>query len=260
MPNFIATHSLIATMGWRAQIADALRPNAGPFFGHLPRFACVLIPTLPTTGGFTRGSLETGSTYVPDQKWVSLARRSARLWPAQDDLQSVRSLEPPGRIKQDFRRAGAQGRQAGADYHDRRHASQSAPHRCQPFKKGPLPKRIGRTKGGLNSKLRAVCDGKGRPLVMLLSEGLMSDFKGAALMLSDVPRTKELLAAGATMQTGSVMRWPASRPNPIEKFRSPMTQPSISSATESKTCSDASKRLAAHSHPIRPVAPTLSSR
>jgi transposase len=46
----------------------------------------------------------------------------------------------------------------------------------------------------LNSKLHAVCDGKGRPLVMLLSEGQMSDFKGAALMLPVMPRAKELLA------------------------------------------------------------------
>jgi transposase len=46
----------------------------------------------------------------------------------------------------------------------------------------------------LNSKLHAVCDGKGRPLVMLLSEGQMNDFKGAALMLPALPRAKELLA------------------------------------------------------------------
>ena len=48
--------------------------------------------------------------------------------------------------------------------------------------------RIGRTKGGLNSKLHAVCDGQGRPLVMLLSEGQMSDFKGAALMIDVLPK------------------------------------------------------------------------
>jgi len=45
----------------------------------------------------------------------------------------------------------------------------------------------------LNSKLHAVCDGLGRPLVMLLSEGQMSDFKGAALMLPAVPKARELL-------------------------------------------------------------------
>ena len=46
----------------------------------------------------------------------------------------------------------------------------------------------------MNSKLHAVCDSKGRPLVMLLSEGQMSDFKGAALMLPAMPGAKELLA------------------------------------------------------------------
>ncbi len=46
----------------------------------------------------------------------------------------------------------------------------------------------------MNSKLHAVCDGEGRPLVMLLSEGQMSDFKGAALMLPALPRARELLA------------------------------------------------------------------
>ena len=51
-----------------------------------------------------------------------------------------------------------------------------------------------RTKGGLNSKLHAVCDSRGHPLVMLLSEGQMSDYKGAALMLPALPKAKELLA------------------------------------------------------------------
>ncbi|MEO7026762.1 MAG: IS5 family transposase [Caulobacteraceae bacterium] len=61
------------------------------------------------------------------------------------------------------------------------------------LKKGLFPRRIGRTKGGLNSKLHAVCDGAGRPLVMLLSEGQMSDFKGAALMIDDLPPAKVLI-------------------------------------------------------------------
>ena len=55
------------------------------------------------------------------------------------------------------------------------------------------PRRIGRTKGGLNSKLHAVCDGQGRPIIMLLSEGQMSDHKGAFLLLSSLPNAKELL-------------------------------------------------------------------
>ncbi len=45
----------------------------------------------------------------------------------------------------------------------------------------------------MNSKLHAVCDGQGRPQVLLLSEGQMSDYKGAALMLDALPPAKELL-------------------------------------------------------------------
>ncbi len=46
----------------------------------------------------------------------------------------------------------------------------------------------------MNSKLHAVCDGDGRPLVMLLSEGQMSDYKGAALMIDALPPAIHLLA------------------------------------------------------------------
>ena len=45
----------------------------------------------------------------------------------------------------------------------------------------------------MNSKLHAVCDGRGRPLIMLLSEGQMSDYKGAALMIDAFPKVKALL-------------------------------------------------------------------
>ena len=45
----------------------------------------------------------------------------------------------------------------------------------------------------MNSKLHAVCDGHGRPLILLLTEGQMSDYKGAALMLKALPRARELL-------------------------------------------------------------------
>ena len=46
----------------------------------------------------------------------------------------------------------------------------------------------------MNSKLHAVCDGFGRPLCMVLTEGQMSDFKGAAMLLPSLPPAKELLA------------------------------------------------------------------
>ena len=46
----------------------------------------------------------------------------------------------------------------------------------------------------MNSKLHAVCDSQGRPVIMLLSEGQMSDYKGAALMIDVLPPARQLLA------------------------------------------------------------------
>ena len=76
---------------------------------------------------------------------------------------------------------------------DRCHPPQGPPNCGKSAQKGAVPRRIGRTKGGLNSKLHAVCDGEGRPMVMLLSEGQMSDYRGAALMLDALPPAKALL-------------------------------------------------------------------
>jgi len=59
--------------------------------------------------------------------------------------------------------------------------------------KGAVPRRIGRTKSGLNSKLHARCDDKGRPLVLCLSEGQLSDHVGAKLINPVMPNAKVLV-------------------------------------------------------------------
>lgn len=46
----------------------------------------------------------------------------------------------------------------------------------------------------MNSKLHTVCDGGGRPIVMLLSEGQMSDHKSARLVLDALPPARSLIA------------------------------------------------------------------
>ena len=68
-----------------------------------------------------------------------------------------------------------------------------ASHVCQLSPKGDSACCIGRTKGGLNSKLHAVRDGQGRPVALLLTEGQMSDHKGDALLLPAIPPACELL-------------------------------------------------------------------
>ena len=82
---------------------------------------------------------------------------------------------------------------------------------------------------------------------MLLSEGQMSDFKGAALMLPAMPRAKELLADKgydvdwfhAALAKRGVAACIPSKSN--RKVAIPMTPASTNSATKSKTCSDGSK-------------------
>jgi transposase len=46
----------------------------------------------------------------------------------------------------------------------------------------------------LNSKLHAVCDEAGKPIILLLSEGQMSDHRGARLLADTLPPASALIA------------------------------------------------------------------
>ena len=78
----------------------------------------------------------------------------------------------------------------------RLHPPQNSPHGVNSAQKEDSPCLIGRTKGGLNSKLHAVCDGHGRPVLLLLTEGQVSDYKGAAILQHLLPDTCTFLADG----------------------------------------------------------------
>ena len=64
---------------------------------------------------------------------------------------------------------------------------------CSLLKKRGVPRRIGRTKGGIASNLHAICDHDGRPLIMLLSEGQKSGYKGARHMVCALPGARYML-------------------------------------------------------------------
>ncbi len=61
-------------------------------------------------------------------------------------------------------------------------------------KKRERGRQIGRTKGGMNTKLHAVTDAKGRPIRFFISAGRVSDDTGAAALLSSLPKAEWLLA------------------------------------------------------------------
>ena len=89
-----------------------------------------------------------------------------------------------------FAALAAEGRATGTVIIDATHLK-GPPHRSQSAKKGALSRCIGRTRGGLNSKLHAVCDGDGKPPIMLLTEGQVSDHRGAAMMFNALPPDAE---------------------------------------------------------------------
>ncbi|MEP9403130.1 IS5 family transposase [Sphingomonas sp. VNH70] len=60
-------------------------------------------------------------------------------------------------------------------------------------KKGNLGRLIGRTKGGMNTKLHALADANGRPLSFFMTAGQVSDYTGAAALLDDMPKAQWLL-------------------------------------------------------------------
>jgi transposase len=98
---------------------------------------------------------------------------------------------------------------------------------------------------------------------MLLSEGQMSDFKGAALMLRAMPGAKELLAdkgydadwfreALANRKIAACIPSKSNRKAPIPPRRRP-----LQTAPQNREHVRQTQGLETHPHPIRPLRPRL---
>jgi transposase len=125
-------------------------------------------------------------------------------------LQPLEAVERQGGLRPDHGWAGCRGRRA-EDGDDRRDLSQGAPHGDQPAveKGGPGDQRgrlIGRTKGGMNTKLHAVTDADGRPIRFFMTAGQVSDYTGAAALLGSLPKATGCWPTGAMTPTGSGKR------------------------------------------------------
>jgi len=95
-----------------------------------------------------------------------------------------------GRLPSDDGRAVLR-RRGSQDGDDRRDLFEGAPHGIEPGgKKGDLGRLIGRTKGGMNTKLHAVTDANGRPLSFFITAGQVSDYTGAAALLDELPKAR----------------------------------------------------------------------
>lgn len=102
-------------------------------------------------------------------------------------------MERERRLRADDGRAGGRTRRED-DRDDRRDVSQSPPNGDQYGRqKGGRGRLIGRTKGGMNTKLHAICDSQGRPIDLFVTAGQVSDYIGARALLSGLPKVKWLL-------------------------------------------------------------------
>ncbi len=102
---------------------------------------------------------------------------------------------------------------------------------------------IGRTKGGMNTKLHAVTDANGRPLSFFMTAGQISDYTGAAALLDSLPKAQWLLADRGydadwfrvrCVKRASNLAFPAA--NPVQN-PSNMTSADTNAATVSRLCS-----------------------
>ncbi len=133
-----------------------------------------------------------------------MARRSARLWAADNDLQPLQSLVSASCLAAHLREDG------GRWPHSRRAFNRQQP--CQSaslgerLKKGEFEEAIGRSRGGRTSKIHALADDCGRPVAFALTPGNVADVVMAVPLLGAVAKPKRLLADKA-YDADSLRRW-----------------------------------------------------
>ena len=112
---------------------------------------------------------------------------------SENALQSLEAVERQGHLREDDGGVGCRPLRR-EDRHDRCHLPQSPPNSDQPGRqKGGRGRLIGRTKGGMNTKLHAICDSQGRPLNLFVTAGQVSDYVGARALLGSLPDVDWLL-------------------------------------------------------------------
>jgi transposase len=81
---------------------------------------------------------------------------------------------------------------------------------CNP-QGGQAQELMGRTKGGLNTKLHAVVDGDGVPRCLMLSGGEASDIAGAEIVRDDIPSDIKSLLCDKAYDADELRAWLASK-------------------------------------------------
>src|ERR1700722_2029233 len=135
---------------------------------------------------------------------LSMARRSARLWAANNDRQPLQSLVTASCLAAHLREDG------GRRPHSRRAFNRQQPRQSaslgERLKKGEFEEAIGRSRGGRTSKIHALADDRGKPVAFALTPGNVADVVMAIPLLAAVAKPKRLLADKA-YDADSLRRW-----------------------------------------------------
>jgi transposase len=172
--------------------------------------------------------------------------------------------EPPRGVQQDFRSVGAQGPRSRAG-DDRRHASEGPSHRREPFKKGPVPRRIGRDLRRLERQAARRLRREWTAARHALERG--ADERRQGRRVDTVRHAESQTTSGRQgLRRRRVPRRPRQAPitpcipaKANRKTAIPHDAVLLQTAPQDRKPVWAPQRLAAHPHPIRPLRPTSFS-
>jgi transposase len=121
-----------------------------------------------------------------------VAGLARRIRAVHDGVQSLQPMEQAGHLAGDFHRLDRRRSSCRAD-DDRQFRGQGA-SLGERRKRGERGQAIGRSRGGRTTKIHALIDGQGRPIVFLLSGGNVADITTAAPLLTATAASAWLIA------------------------------------------------------------------
>src|SRR5690606_16706379 len=122
---------------------------------------------------------------------LALARSARALWPLHDGLQPLQSLGEGGGVAARLRGAGGEIATIAAP--DRQLDHPGPPARRRRKKDGP-DNAIGRSRGGLSTKINALVDERGLPVRIVLPAGQTSAKAAVPALIEGLPPARALIA------------------------------------------------------------------
>src|SRR4029077_2274281 len=151
-----------------------------------------------------------------------LAAPAGALWQVEERTRAFHPLGQGRRVGEGVRRTDQGSRQ---QIPDARHHSGSCPPAGRERKRGAKTQALGRSRGGLTTKIHMLCDGLGRPLRFMLTAGqrhdnltakaLLEGFKAEAVLADRAYDNNDLRKTIADMDAEAVIPSTRSRKVPI---------------------------------------------